>query len=106
VADFAHVGQVGFKINGTFLEADGVTPVVITGETVVFRVLAPDGADKTFTATIDDGPNGVASYTTTDPGDLHIHGRWLYQGHVTFSGGHVSPFKEKWFDVYKVLPGA
>jgi hypothetical protein len=104
--EFAHVGDIGVKFEFTFYEKDGTTPVNLTGATTVeAKIEKRGGAGDTWTLTVDDAPNGVASFTTTVAGDLDVKGIWQVQGHVVVSGTDMH-FKKDQFTVLAVLPGS
>lgn len=103
--EFAHVGDIGVKFQFTFYEKDGTTPVNISGATVTVKVEKRGGAGTTWTIAIDDGPNGVGSFTTTLATDLDIAGKWIVMGHVVV-GGKDTHFKKDTFEVLPVLSGA
>lgn len=103
--EFAHVGDIGVKFEFTFYEKDGTTPVDLDGKTVTMKVEKRGGAGTTWTINIDDGPNGVGSFTTTLVSDLDVPGKWILMGRVA-GGGKDTHFKRDTFDVLPVLAGA
>ena len=96
-----HVSDFGTLFRATVTKQDG-SAYDITGQTVTFRFAKPDGTTTDKTATVTDGPNGVASWTSTS-GFLDQAGRWRWQ--AVMVNGSSSTFRTDaaGFDVYSNL---
>ena len=68
------VGDVGTVFRATITE-DGVAKDISTATSITFKFKKPDKSTFTQAGTVEDGPNGVVSYTT-QAGEVDIAGRW------------------------------
>jgi hypothetical protein len=86
VVEEIHVGDIGTVFQVTFYD-DSTTVDLSSKTTLQFVFEKPSGATMTKNATfVNDGRDGLASYTTVD-GDLDEAGKWRLQGYVVLTGG-------------------
>ena len=86
--------------NQTALQIQLTVGQSITGSTAVVNYKKPSGSTGSWEAVIDDGDDGIISYTISSSEDLDESGGWRFWAGITYPDGTYVPGETAYEFVY------